>query len=114
LALADPKICHIKKVAMWEKEGNKALSFHWNQICELVQVAASKDQQRGHVNLDRDMFLESILTVVAPGSVDENTPISLQSHSSLLGLPLSTIQCKLHVCTKKGTLLNQGMDLHFG
>jgi hypothetical protein len=27
---------------------------------------------------------------------------------------LSTIQCKLHVCTKKGTLLNQGMDLHFG
>jgi hypothetical protein len=68
LALAHPKICHIMDKAIWEKEGNKVMSFHWNQICELVQVAASKEQQRGHVNQDHAMFLKSILTLVAPFS----------------------------------------------
>jgi hypothetical protein len=94
LALAHPKICHIAKAAMWEKEGDKVLSFHWNQIRDLVQVAASKEQQKRHVNQDRALFLESILTAVAPNSVDKNTP-SMRSRSSLLGLPLSTIRHKL-------------------
>jgi hypothetical protein len=74
LALVHPEIHHIMKAAMWEKEGDKALSFHWNQIRDLVQVAASKEQQKGHVNQDRALFLESILTALAPDSVDQNTP----------------------------------------
>jgi hypothetical protein len=104
LALAHPEIRQIAKAAVWEKEGDKALSFHWNQIRDLVQVAASKEQQKGHVNQDCALFLESILTAVAPDSVDENTP-SLRSRSSLLGLPLSTMRRKLRVGTKKRNAL---------
>ena len=64
-ALSHPEVRHVAKAVILDKGANRALSFQWKQLCESIQVAVAKDQQRGHVNQDRAAFLKSILTVVA-------------------------------------------------
>ena len=106
-AWSHPELRHVAKAVILDKGANRALSFQWKQLRELIQVAVAKDQQRGHVNQDRAAFLESILTAVAPDSVHKHTP-SQQRRALQLGVPLTIMHRKESVCCGKRMALKAG------
>jgi hypothetical protein len=107
-ALSHPELRHVAKAVILDKGANRALSFQWKQLRELIQVAVAKDQQRGHVNQDRAAFLESILTAVAPDSVNKHTPSQRSRALQLGGVPLTTMHRKESVCCGKRKALKAG------
>jgi hypothetical protein len=89
---------------------NKASNYHWEQMRSILKDASATGSAEGRSTDDKSLFVETILTAIAPdsGSI-EQTP-SLVDTSKAIGLSKSTTRRKLKVATAKRNSLLANLD----
>lgn len=80
---------------------DKTEAYHWHQIRAIVKEASSTATKSGRVNADKSLFLENLLTAIAPDSTTDTVTPSITNTSKALGIPMSTVGQKLKAASKK-------------